>query len=104
MPFKLPLIPGFQTFNKVNNFIHFNTMSFFTNIFNLIEFNLKYKEIKMRYPKTPDLDIMSGVHIIRSLHVKNEKKCNTVFNSTTDLEETKKPTWLVFDKQVSKPR
>jgi len=44
---------------------------------------------------------MSGVHIIRSLHVKNEKKCNSVFNSTTDLEETKKPTWLVFDKQVS---
>jgi len=45
---------------------------------------------------------MSGVHIIRSLHVKNEKKRNSVFNSTTDLEETQKPTWLVFDKQVSK--
>jgi len=57
----------------------------------------------MRYPKTPDFDIMSGVHIIRSLHVKNEKKCNSVFNSTTDLEEAKKPTWLVFDKQVNKP-
>ncbi|XP_050054514.1 EF-hand domain-containing family member C2-like [Aphis gossypii] len=72
MPFQLPMIPGFQTYNK---------------------------EIKTRYPKTPDLDIMSGVHIIRSLHIKNEKKCNSVFNSTTDLEETKKPTWLVFDKQ-----
>ncbi|XP_060867851.1 EF-hand domain-containing family member C2-like [Metopolophium dirhodum] len=72
MSYKLPMIPGFQTCNK---------------------------EIKMRYPKTPDFDIMSGVHIIRSLHVKNEKKCNSVFNSTTDLEEAKKPTWLVFDKQ-----
>jgi len=58
----------------------------------------------MRYPKTPDFDIMSGVHIVRSLHVKNEKKCNSAFNSTTDLEEAKKPTWLVFDKQVNKPQ
>ncbi|XP_025206632.1 EF-hand domain-containing family member C2-like [Melanaphis sacchari] len=72
MSFKLPMILGFQTCNK---------------------------EIKTRYPKTPDFDIMNGVHIIRSLHVKNEKKCNSVFNSTTDLEETKKPAWLVFDKQ-----
>jgi len=103
MPFKLPMIPGFQTCNKVNNFIYYNKMSFFTNILNLIQFNYKYKEIKMRYPKTPDFDIMSGVHIIRSLHVKNENKCNSAFNSTTDLEEAKKPTWLVFDKQVNKP-
>lgn len=102
MPFKLPMIPGFQTCNKVNNFMYYNKMTFFINIFNLIKLNKYHKEIKMRYPKTPDLDIMSGVHIIRSLHVKNEKKCNSAFNSTTDLKETKKPTWLVFDKQVSK--
>lgn len=60
----------------------------------------------MRYPKTPDLDIMSGVHIIRSLHVKKENNsCNSCFNSMVSAsvsdEESKKPTWLVFDKQVS---
>lgn len=57
----------------------------------------------MRYPKTPDLDIMSGVHIIRSLHVKKENKfCNYTLDITTDPEKSKKPTWLAFDKQVSK--
>lgn len=62
----------------------------------------------MRYPKTPDLDIISGVHIIRSLHVKkeNNKSSNSSFNSMldihTDREESKNPNWLVFDKQVSK--
>lgn len=62
----------------------------------------------MRYPKTPDLDIMNGVHIIRSLHVKKENKfCNySSFNSAADIytnheESNNKPTWLVFDKQVS---
>jgi len=105
MPFKLPMIPGFQTCNKVIHFLYILQLDiiFFIYRFNLIILiNYKYKEIKMRYPKTPDLDIMGGVHIIRSLHVKNEKKCNSVFNSTTDLEETKKPNWLVFDKQVNK--
>lgn len=61
-----------------------------------------YQEIKMRYPKTPDLDIMSGVHIIRSLHVKKENKFyNSTLDITADPEESKKPTWLAFDKQVS---
>lgn len=61
----------------------------------------------MRYPKTPDLDIVSGVHIIRSLHVKKENKCGgSAINSMSDIgaadcKESKKPTWLVFDKQVS---
>lgn len=54
----------------------------------------------MRYPKTPDLDIMNGVHIIRSLHVKKENNTSD-FNSTMYAHnESKKPTWLVFDKQV----
>ncbi|VVC33906.1 Uncharacterised domain DM10,Domain of unknown function DUF1126 [Cinara cedri] len=63
----------------------------------------------MRYPKTPDLDIMNGVHIIRSLHVKKDNKfCNnnySGFNSVADVytnnyeESNNKPTWLVFDKQ-----
>lgn len=56
----------------------------------------------MRYPKTPDLDIMNGVHIIRSLHVKKE---DDTFDSTMgkfyDRKNSNKPTWLVFDKQVS---
>jgi len=68
------------------------------------------KVIKMRHPKTPDLDIMNGVHVIRSLHVKKQSKfCNLAnFNPTTsadtsaDSAESKRPTWLVFDKQVSK--
>lgn len=61
----------------------------------------------MRYPRTPDLDIINGVHIIRSLHVKNDnnKSCgsatNSVFDVNADFKESKKPTWLVFDKQVS---
>lgn len=56
----------------------------------------------MRYPKTPDLDIMSGVHIIRSLHVeKKNRLCNSMLDIPADPEESKKPTWLAFDKQVS---
>lgn len=75
---------------------------------NYLLFFFQIKEIKMRYPKTPDLDIISGVHVIRSLHVKkkNNKSCNSTFNSMldiyTDRKESQKPTWLVFDKQVSK--
>lgn len=62
----------------------------------------------MRYPKTPDLDIMNGVHIIRSLHLKKENKIckysgfDTVADIYTNHEgANNKPTWLVFDKQVN---
>lgn len=61
----------------------------------------------MRYPKTPDLDIINGVHIIRSLHVKNnnnkfaDSATNSVLDINSAFKESKKPTWLVFDKQVS---
>lgn len=65
------------------------------------------KEIKTRYPKTPDLDLMNGTHIVRSLHVKKENRScsnSACKNYTTDLsgdsEESVKPAWLVFDKQV----
>lgn len=50
---------------------------------------------------------MNGVHIIRSLHAKKENKCRdstyySLANMHIDHNEGKKPTWLAFDKQVSK--
>lgn len=55
----------------------------------------------MRYPKTSDLDIISGVHIIRSLHVKKENTfCKPISDTSADHKEPNKPVWLVFDKQV----
>lgn len=50
---------------------------------------------------------MSGVNIIRSLHVKREKKSGdsnfySLVDMYTDHNEGKKPTWQVFDKQVCK--
>lgn len=55
----------------------------------------------MRYPKTPDFDIMGGVPIVRSLHIKKEDTlCKPMFCESAEHEEPNKPTWLVFDKQV----
>ncbi|XP_050432576.1 EF-hand domain-containing family member C2-like [Adelges cooleyi] len=78
MACKLPMIPGFQICNK---------------------------NMKSRHAKTPDLDIMNGVNIVRSLHVKHNKgKTNNYkakYNFDMDLErQSTMPTWLVYDKQA----
>lgn len=80
--------------------------SVFIGFFFLIFF-FRFKAVQTRYPKTPDLDIINGVHVIRSLHVKNDNinkfgnpTNNSVSNVSADFKESKKPTWLVFDKQV----
>lgn len=102
------MIPGFQAYDKVDIIIVAFSRSYVYAVtavcLNSICF-FRSQEIQMRYPKTPDLDIINGVPIIRSLHVKNNIKfgdCATDSASgiDADLKESKRPTWLVFDKQV----